>query len=146
MASTVLSGSGNLSYTNNTGGTVRVIIYSICFSTPSPLSISWGNSQNPTGTSLSNVTSMGKNLAMTDTSLSFSGQSSLYNFTTMTFTTVSDNLAINYLFEQFPITTTRYYSYSSAPTEIFINNNEIFSISSTANISGYNILVVPENG
>ena len=144
MASQVLSGSGNLSYVNTTGGTVRAIIYSVCFSSPSQLTVSWGNSGNPATISLTRVKSLSKNLAITDGSQTTSGQSSYANYTTTVYTTTSNNLDIDY--GTLALTRTSYYEYSSVPTEVFLNNNEIFTLSSSSNISGYNILIVPENG
>jgi hypothetical protein len=148
MASQVLSGSGNLSYINTTGNTVRVIIYSVCFSTPSQLTVSWGASGSPATISLSNVRSLGKNLASIDGSQKSSittggGVFSNKETTTTTYTTTSDNLYVDYGTIS---STSHLYVYSSSPTEIFLNPNEIFTLNSPSNISGYNVLVVPENG
>jgi len=142
MASQVLSGSGNLSYINTTGNTVRVIIYSVCFSTPSQLTVSWGASGSPATISLSNVRSLGKNLASIDGSQK-SSITRNRETTTTTYTTTSDNLYVDY---GTIVITSQYYVYSSSPTEIFLNPNEIFTLNSPSNISGYNVLVVPENG
>lgn len=160
MASQVFSGTGNFSYTNNTGGTVRVIINLITFEYndtggTGTLNISWGNPSAPAGKSINEVKAIGKNLAATD---------GIRETRTIDFSTYdvykisSNNLNIRYSvrgvhFVPIPDVNSRVgdFSFVSAPTEVFINNGEFFAITSgnfsgSLPIAGYNILIVPENG
>jgi len=63
MASQVLSGTRNVSYTNNTGQNVRLIIYYMEGNGVGDLSMSWGNSSNPASVSVTDeILAIGKDL------------------------------------------------------------------------------------
>lgn len=122
MASQVFSGTGNFSYTNNTGQNVRVIINYLAFDSNStyPSTMSWaGNTINLPG-GVDGV--IGRNLAFS------SGASSANNFYF-----VSGGVAAGAL-----------------PTEIMLSNGQNFSVTANSITPGavkqYNIIVIPEAG
>jgi len=124
MASQVLSGTGNVSYTNNTGQNVRIVInYMGSVSSPGSnptITINWGGG----GASVSGQTgvsyAIGRNLAFTAL---VGGQS------------ISAGLAANNGF--LPPQTG-----STLPTELMLAPGQTFS----ATCGAYNIVVIPEAG
>ena len=144
MASIVLSGFGPVTYTNNTGENVRVVInyLSSTFSfsgTSNPgYTMSWAGVNIIVG-----MVAIGRNLAAGY--LSFSGASSQSAF--------GQNALPTQAF-QFGIPTQ-----SSAPTEIMLAQGQTFSTSNnssvgqqfpfttnTSTLGAYNIVVIPEAG
>lgn len=64
MAAQVLSGTSNVSYTNNTGQNVRIVINFMEKASNNPLTISWSASSGGTvSISESNAKTIGRNLA-----------------------------------------------------------------------------------
>jgi hypothetical protein len=131
MASQVLSGFGAVSYTNNTGQNVRVVInYLAAFNRDSPsspsISISWG-SQPFTADASRNTTSdaslvaIGRNLAYYNPDTSSSNSSS---------STANNALGG-------PSS-----SPGALPTEIMLAPGQVFFAAGGA----YNIVIIPENG
>jgi hypothetical protein len=119
MASQVFSGSGNFSYTNNTGQNVRVIINYCSNQQGSGLAriaMSWAS------VSISiQAIAFGRNLA-------FSAGNS------------SNGYAANNMYTG---------SGTSAPTEIMLSNGQSFSLSSSSTSypnEAYNVVVIPEAG
>jgi hypothetical protein len=119
MASQVLSGSGNVSYTNNTGQNVRVIInYLAC---PSIVNVSWA------GVTISSEIATGVN----------AGRNAAFGLATgSTATVVANNSKPGG-------------SGTFLPTEIMLAAGQTFAISSanlSNPITAYNIVVIPEAG
>ena len=116
MASQVLSGSSNVSYTNNTGQNVRIVINYM----ETPNSMSWAG---VTKAASSVPLAIGRNLAFnnslssTSTSLSISSNNGVSQ---------DGSEQLNFAF----------------PTEIMIASGQTFS----ATCSAYNIVVIPEAG
>lgn len=124
MASQVLSGSSNVTYTNNTGQNVRLIINymssnSATYTGANTLSISWA------GNSISSavVRAIGRNLAFSTSQNASSG--------TMA---ISANNMATYDGQEF--------TNASFPTEIMLSSGQSFS----ATCGVYNIIVIPEAG
>jgi hypothetical protein len=118
MASQVLSGSGNVTYTNNTGQNVRVVINFM--STVS--SMSWAGVTHTSSISSSVAPTIGRNLA--------------FNVGTGGNTGISAN---NMIVPSGGYETLEF----SYPTEIMISAGQTFS----AVLAGvYNIVVIPEAG
>lgn len=118
MASQVLSGSGNVSYTNNTGQNVRIIVNYMSSSTNN-ITMSWA------GVSVSSsLSAIGRNLAFTATS-NPGVTSGTQQYAQNAISPFNNNTV------------------TSLPTEIMIASGETFSAS---NINGYNIVVIPEAG
>ena len=130
MASTVLSGTGNFSYTNSTGQNVRLVINymqgsSLALNTNTPYStwtMSWA------GVNLSiNLAAIGRNLAAVGT---YGSQNA------------------------YPITySSGFVAVGAAPTEIMLAVGQTFSTSISASASAggavlgvYNIVIIPEAG
>ena len=61
MASQVLSGSSNVSYTNNTGQNVRLIIYYMA-ATGGNIAMTWGNSGSPASANGNSILAIGKDI------------------------------------------------------------------------------------
>jgi len=118
MASQVLSGTGNVTYTNNTGQNVRVVINFMS----SVSSMSWaGVTHTNTATSAAAAPTIGRNLAFNVGTSSNIGHS-------------ANNMVVPGGFEAFEF---------SYPTEIMISAGQTFS----AVLGGvYNIVVIPEAG
>ena len=116
MASQVLSGSSNVSYTNNTGQNVRIVINYMA-GTSGSITMSWaGVSAN------SAFSAIGRNLAFMVSKLPVGGQA-LSNPTGITGNNAfGDNGAL--------------------PTEIMLAPGQTFS----ASCGPYNIVVIPEAG
>jgi hypothetical protein len=131
MASQVLSGSGNVSYTNTTGQNVRVIINFMegrdVGTGVLQISMSWGGTG--ASTSGSSVLAIGRNLAFNAGYQSGSGFSANTNPVTMT----ANNMCIRGGGE---------FAEAALPTEIMLANGQTFS----ANCGSHNIVVIPENG
>jgi hypothetical protein len=120
MAATVLSGTGNVTYTNSTGQNVRVIVnYCYCsntssYSNPNSITVSWGSG----ATAKSSAQAFGRNLAYVS---NIPGTANGFG----------NNMA--YGSGQSPL-----------PTEIMLAAGQTFSISGA--IGSYNIVVIPEAG
>ena len=127
MASQVLSGSGSVSYTNNTGQNVRVVINYMS----SPTSMSWKTGVSVPGV---NVLAIGRNLAFSSGVYSPTGS-------------IAANLAISsnnmVMIDQ---SSSQYapseLTNTALPTEIMLASGHIFS----ATCGSYNIVVIPEAG
>ena len=128
MAAQVLSGTGALTYTNNTGENVRIVINFLRTGHVSTSTMSWGG-----GTSIELVPNctMGRNLATLD--IAEKENSSV-------------NVAIGIAGQN--AHTGHAGGFEGAPTEIALANGDTFSLTdgggSTSNT--YNILVIPESG
>jgi hypothetical protein len=118
MASQVLSGSSNVTYTNNTGQNVRIVINFMA----SPTNITWA------GVSIgTNLTSIGRNLA----AFSFvSGAGSGFALGVAAQNAVPNTPSYNNV------------TPSSAPTELMLAAGQTFS----ATCGAYNIVIIPEAG
>jgi len=132
MAVTVLSGTGPLTYTNNTGENVRIVINFLRTGhTGDQPTLSWGG-----GASISLVRNctMGRNLATLDVAETASLNS-------ISITGVNAHTGHAGGFE-------------GAPTELGLANGDTFSITSPGSTNSgadysvniYNILVIPESG
>ena len=124
MASQVLSGTGNVTYTNNTGQNVRVIVNYCSLSTPSVSSflVSWGSGASATAQAYA----FGRSLATGFVSLTgTAGAVSTQNILP------AGNGS------------------SALPTEIMLSSGQTFSITTTNSsypIASYNIVIIPEAG
>ena len=120
MASQVLSGSSNVSYTNNTGQNVRIVI-NFMAGNPSTITISWA------GVSVNALypLAIGRNLAMGGglSVISPGGTMSLY----------AQNAVPIESYEQ---------TNFALPTELMLAPGQTFS----ATCGAYNIVVIPEAG
>lgn len=127
MAATILSGTGNVTYTNSTGQNVRIVINFLRGN--GSISFSWGPSTSlVTVTSgVNTLTTIGRNLSVY--SLSPVGGQGL----------VSTNMQITNPLSPYA---------ASLPTEIMIKSGEIFSASCSGagSMIAYNIVVIPEAG
>lgn len=129
MASQVLSGTGSVSYTNNTGQNVRAIINYIGWTASgganSTLTITWGGSGQAVGIITTGTSAaIGKNLAY-------------HNTTTSSGKMTSANASVSSVNS----------SLSGLPTELMLSSTQLLSVSTNSgSITGYNILIVPENG
>ena len=125
MASQVLSGTGNVSYTNNTGQNVRIVI-NFMQATTGPgfqiqvqrINLSWGNNASASAV----VSSIGRNLAYT------TGSGVIANNASYSGTIVDNSVS--------GITNT------GLPTELMLAPGQTFS----ASCGAYNIVVIPEAG
>jgi len=135
MASQVYSGTGNFTYTNNTGQNVRVIINYLSStnskSYPS-IDISWGSTSSPVTASTyggAGKQVIGRNLAYQA------------NYGTGTGAVISANGALDVLggFDETILV---------APTELILAPGHIFSATARdpVAITAYNIVVIPEAG
>ena len=126
MAAQVLSGTGALAYTNNTGENVRIVINFLKTGAgPSneTSTISWGGGAS---VEIAADCSMGRNLAFLDTVTSAFQISGI----------AGQNAFTNHAG-----------GFAGAPTEIALANTDTFSISDPHNHGlVYNILVIPESG
>ncbi len=133
MASQVLSGSSNVSYTNTTGQNVRVVINYMRGVSDGignfEISMSWGGGS----ASGSSVLAIGRNLAFSAGFRSSSGLSANTNPVTMT----ANNMCIHG-----GISANGELTEAALPTEIMLANGQTFS----ASCGAYNIVVIPENG
>lgn len=133
MASQVLSGNGNVSYTNNTGQNVRVIInFMVGKSVASyyELTIAWGDGS--AAASSNDLLAIGKNIACGTVLFDPAGTTRFGGMS-------QSNAAVYNIIAGSSIGV----SHSSAlPTELMLAPNQIFS----AICSSYNIVVIPENG
>lgn len=127
MASTVLSGSSNPSYTNNTGQNVRIIInYMASASSSGGITLNWaGVSQN------ASLIAIGRNLAYFTASNSTA--SSQFGYAVASGNNAYGNVSLS------GSGTT---SVGALPTEIMLAVGQTFS----AACGAYNIVVIPENG
>lgn len=125
MASQVLSGTENVSYTNNTGQNVRIVINymrSRFASSQQTLSMSWAGvtiSSTATNASIDFPLVIGRNLAFT-------------NETNSTTSYAANNFENPYGSNQV----------QSYPTEIMLAAGQTFSTTS----NGHNIVIIPEGG
>ena len=129
MASQVLNGSGNVSYTNNTGENVRIVINFMGSVDPSSSSsafaISWGNGASANAESM---TAFGKNIGFYVGMVS-NVREGVYNI-------INANGMIP--FESGPTQhTTR-----AMPSEVMLAPGQTFS----ATCGAYNLVVIPEGG
>ena len=118
MASQVLSGSSNVSYTNNTGQNVRIVINYMSATPTGGISMTW-----TTVGVFAQISAIGRNLAY-------------YNFDPSTLTS-SSSTANNALGLVTPDP-----NGSALPTELMIAPGQTFS----ASCGLYNIVVIPEAG
>lgn len=119
MAATVLNASGNLNYTNNTGGNVRLIIYYMA-------AFNVGGGIGGPLWRL-NLTSSFGTFSMSDSNL---------------FYAIGKDLAAASINSPGPLSIQNTNGNGGLPTQIMLANGE----SVTAECSGYNIAVIPENG
>ena len=122
MAATVLNATGNLSYTNNTGGNVRLIIYYM------------RSFLIPGGTGAHQITmtsGFGNSVGLVGANGQFSIGKDIAGGATVSNGISSQNVGFN----GFAIE-------GALPTQIMLANGE----SITAQCTGYNIAIIPENG
>ena len=122
MAAQVLSGSGNVSYTNSTGQNVRVVINYL-------KNITADGTMSFQGVTVVLHADMvyGKTLAMSD--LGTNDASMVQRMTTRASATITGRTAV--------------------PVEIALSNGETLSISNSSSstyIDGYNMIIIPEAG
>ena len=154
MAATVLSGTGNVTYTNNTGQNVRVVINYLRYAAtqlnvnnqtqiPGSITMSWtattaGTVSVTSSTFVTNYaySSIGRNLALTN----FTSGGNLSN---------SSNGAYTFL----PTgSTPSQHTDFGMPTEIMLAAGQTFTITAqtsgltTSTIYAYNIVIIPEAG
>ena len=127
MAATVLNGEGNVSYTNNTGQNVRIVINYL---------VNYGNG---TGTiTVSNANASGFNLNLpADTAIGRNIAYSAYGMSKSGNSQNAVNTSLDYGLGD---------SVAGIPTEIAMEPGGTFSITISNNAIKYNILVIPEAG
>jgi len=128
MAAQVLSGTGALAYTNNTGENVRIVINFLRTGHIQSATMSWGG-----GASIEIVPncSMGRNLATLDVVERMGTANEIW---TMSIAGANAHTGHAGGFE-------------GAPTELGLANGDTFSISDGGGLGNrYNILVIPESG
>ena len=120
MAAQVLSGSGNVSYTNSTGQNVRLVINYL---------------KNNTATGTMSFQGVSVDLAVGGT----------YG-KTLAYQSVTDNNVTSSMASQGVGSGGK--TVKGLPLEIALSNGDTFSITSSnsANIKGYNIIIIPEAG
>ena len=126
MASQVLSGSGSVSYTNNTGQNVRVVINYMS----SPTSMSWKTGVSVEGV---NVLAIGRNLA-------FSAGVFTSSSTGVALAMSSNNMVM--LNQPANNDVGSELTNTALPTELMLASGDVFS----ASCGLYNIVVIPEAG
>jgi hypothetical protein len=123
MAATVLSGTGNVTYTNTTGQNVRVVINFAVITTKVTdytLTMSWSATAGGTVSIPTNFAGIGRNLA----------------FTTGNTNTANDAVIGSGGSEK-----------NALPTEIMLAAGQTFSLAANgANLMSYNIVIIPEAG
>ena len=130
----VLSGTGNINYTNNTGKNLRLIInYARGSGT-----ISWGNPSSLASFSLTQ-SSFGKNLCSARIELTCS-EYSVYPFSNQLLAYYSRTFKSQYNSKNLSSTSS---SPVGAPIEYILAPNNVFKMEGT--ISSYNILTITEN-
>jgi hypothetical protein len=130
MASQVLSGSANVSYTNNTGQNVRVVINYMA----NPTSMIWGSASNapPRASAFpGSVLAIGRNLAFS------SGVYSTTGFGGATVAISANNMV---LIDSSSVP--RELDNAALPTELMLASGHGFS----ASCGAYNIVIIPEAG
>ena len=123
MAAQVLSGTGALTYTNNTGENVRIVIIFLRTGHVSTCTMSWGG-----GASIELVPNctMGRNLATLD---------------------IAEATGVNISITGANAHTGHAGGFEGAPTELGLANGDTFSVSDAGGLGNkYNILVIPESG
>jgi hypothetical protein len=127
MASTILNGSNNLTYTNNTGQNVRIVInyMQTADTSTGSIGLSWGNGASAAAAT---ATAFGKNVAFS-TGMISDVKNSKYNI-------INANGMIP--FESGPSQHTT----QALPSEIMLAPGQTFS----ATCGAYNIVVIPEAG
>jgi hypothetical protein len=138
MASQVLSGSGNVSYTNNTGQIVRIIINSVVSTTVSEITIGWGNPSSSAQAVAGFVLGMGKNISHNGSSSVISAIPGLSPINYIT-STVGDGMVIDpisrwangpnsAIISNTSGTNPPPTRESSLPTEVYLNPGDTFSV------------------
>jgi hypothetical protein len=132
MAATVLNGTGNTTWTNNTGGNARVIINYFGSSNVSDSTKGYGISLSigTMAVTAPLASAIGKNL-----SLSSGGASSTY---TSAYANSINMVVLNDIISE----TTQ----QAMPIEFYLATNQTFSLTLSGGTAQYNILVVPEAG
>jgi hypothetical protein len=124
MASQVLSGTGNVTYTNNTGQNVRVIVNycSVSGGSQSSFLVSWGGGASASAQAFA----FGRSLATAYVSVTGTAGA----VSTQNILPVGNGSA-------------------ALPTEIMLSSGQTFSITTSNSsypVSSYNIVVIPEAG
>lgn len=130
MAATVLAGTGNVSYTNNTGGNVRVIVNYFGANSADGTTNGKGISMNIAGATISAqyTKAIGKNLAL---------QGGYARDSTSSISLYAQNLA----------TDLNAVNYQQAlPIEFYLATTQSMSITLSGGTASYNVLVIPEAG
>ena len=127
MASQVLSGTANVSYTNNTGQNVRVVINYMA----NPTNISWGPAmvQAVSGT----IIAIGRNLAFS---------AGVYSSTTQGVALAMSSNNMVMFNQQANNDIGQELNNNALPTELMLASGQVFS----ATCGAYNIVVIPEAG
>ena len=145
MASQVLSGNGNLTYVNNTGQNVRVIINFIQGVANIPNlsgNVVYQSSSSAYGITLTWSANNGGVVSINAPSALAMGRNLAYSYGAGAGTATTDTYAIS-AYNMVPYESgTSQKSNSGLPTEIMLAANQSF----TATCSAYNVVVIPENG
>jgi hypothetical protein len=120
MASTVLSGSSNVTYTNNTGQNVRVVINYMA----TPTNMSWAG----VSVTATNVRAIGRNLAFSN-AVSNTTTTGNYSLTANNMALIDGTSAVES-------------ASTTLPIEIMLSTGQTFSTTCAA----YNIVIIPEAG
>jgi hypothetical protein len=123
MASQVLSGNNNVSYTNNTGQNVRIVINYMA-SSSNTISMSWAGAS----AGANYVTAIGRNLAFSS-GKSYSGGTNQGAGVAI----AANNALVSESNEDYNF---------ALPTELMLSAGQTFS----ASCGAYNIVVIPEAG
>jgi hypothetical protein len=121
MAATVLSGTGNVTYTNSTGQNVRVVVNFALITTKVTdynLTMSWSATAGGTVSIPTGFAGIGRNIAFSSSSTNFTNDAVIG----------SGNKE------------------NALPTEIILAPGQTFSLTAGANSMSYNIVFIPEAG
>lgn len=134
MAATILSGTGNVSWTNNTGENVRVVINYFGANDAGSTTNGLGISMNAGGAIFlaSATKAFGKNLAFSG---GYAGAEASVTYNNHNLITGLSNLTR-------PEVTTA----QALPTEVYLSDTRTLSITLTGGTASYNILIIPEDG
>jgi len=132
MSATILSGTGNVSWTNNTGENVRVVINYFGANDAGSATNGLGISMNAGGAIFlaSAAKVFGKNLA---TSGGRTGSETSQVFVSENMITSSSTGIIAF-------------APQALPTEVYLSDTRTLTITLTGGTASYNILIIPEGG
>lgn len=128
MAATVLNGTGNVSWTNNTGGNVRVIINYFGANSADGTTNGKGITMNVGGATISAQYTkvIGKNLGLHSGSLP------------------SGNIAA--FGQNLTVSSEDFTAEQALPVEFYLASTQRITITLTGGTASYSIVIIPENG